>query len=48
MHADTQPRRANMVAFPEVPWRRACVPVMTGVGHEGGKNELVPKETITR
>lgn len=29
--ADTKPRRENMVASSEIPWRRGLVPLMTGV-----------------
>jgi len=36
MQPDTKPRRANTVAFPEAPWRRGLVPLMTGVGEMTG------------
>jgi hypothetical protein len=38
IHQDVRPRRANMVAFPEVHWQPGHVPLMASVRFHGGSS----------
>ncbi len=40
LQPDTQPRGAYLLAFPEVPWPRGCVPLKPALAVEGNEMKL--------